>query len=202
MIGALVVRCIPARASRAAAPLLLAALMGCANVENLDGVADGLSSLLAGLAAPNTADDNGGQRADGVSDDPAGDDNGGQRPAGVSDDPPGNDKGGSDAGSDASDSRIQMRLVGDGLESGSAEYRVEAGRRKFKVEVEDFQPGTYTVALNGVIVAEIIIGPLGTAEIEFDSKTEVGHVPFPDGFPAVVRAGDVLNVGELVSGAF
>ena len=98
--------------------------------------------------------------------------------------------------------RIRADLSGGGLESGHADHRVEDGRRKFSVEVEDFAPGLYAVRINGVEVAMISVGSLGTAEIEFDSKVEVGHTPFPATFPEEVQVGDTVDVGGLVTGAF
>lgn len=149
-------------------------------------------------------DDNGGDRPDGVSDDAAGDDNGGDRPDGVSDDTPvDNDRNnpGTEPGAGA-DVRIEARLTGDTAASGHAEFRREAGRRKFKVEVEDFPAGIYGVFVNGKRVAEIEVGVSGLAEIEFDSKIELGHVPFPSEFPQSIDKGDIVRVGELVEGKF
>lgn len=203
------------------------ASLGCTPTGDAGGLAD-LGALLDQVLAPRP-DDNGGLRPDGVSDDPAGDDSagrpdgasddapgddkGGDRPDGVSDDAPPTDPGGSrddnvsddpsdDAPAPADDLRIETALAGDGTASGSAVYRVEAGRRKFKVEVEDAPAGIYPIRINGVAVAELTIGELGFGEVEFDSKPEPGHVPFPDAFPQAIRAGDVVEVGALVSGVF
>jgi hypothetical protein len=54
----------------------------------------------AGTTDDPAGDDKGGQRPAGTSDDPAGDDKGGQRPAGVSDDPAGDDHGSGGHGAD------------------------------------------------------------------------------------------------------
>lgn len=97
--------------------------------------------------------------------------------------------------------RLRAGLSGGGAESGHADYRVEDGRRKFSIEVEDFAPGDYSVRINGVDVAVISVGALGTAEIEFDSKIELGHTPFPGTFPAAVQTGDVVDIAGIVSGA-
>ena len=104
-----------------------------------------------------------------------------------------------------SDQRLRAGLSGAGAESGNADYRVESGRRKFSVEVEDFAPGDYAVRVNGVEVAVISVGSLGTAEIEFDSKIEAGHTPFPAAFPNDIQIGDVVErhqrVDQVESGA-
>jgi hypothetical protein len=98
--------------------------------------------------------------------------------------------------------RLRATLSGDGAESGHADYRVEDGRRKFTVEVEDFAPGEYAVLINGVEVAVLSVGTLGTAEIEFDSKVEVEHVRFPVGFPAEIQTDDVVSIDGVVGGRF
>lgn len=132
------------------------------------------------------------------------DDNGGDRPDGMSDDSPRDDSPNDPAAEPgpAADVRIEARLTGDSAASGHAEFRREGGRRKFKVEVEDFPAGIYGVFLNGKQVTEIEVGASGLAEIEFDSKIEPGHVPFPSDFPESVEKGDTLRVGELVEGKF
>lgn len=111
------------------------------------------------------------------------------------------DTGAGGTGSPA-DVRLETRLSGTGLESGSAEYRVVDGRRRFKVEVEDFAPGTYGIAINGVEIAQITVGPSGIAEVEFDSSVEPGHTPLPANFPGDVVSGDTVTVDGIVSGTF
>jgi hypothetical protein len=172
---------------------------GCPDGAALDDIiGTQLAGLLAGSSSTSPVDDRGGQRPDGVSDDPAADDNGGLQP----DDDPGQSAAGNAAPDATGDFRLKTALSGNGAQSGNADYRLEAGREKFKVEVQHFAPGTYEVRINGVHVADITVGPLGTAEIEFDSKVELGHTPFPDGFPETIRTGDEVSVGGLVSGVF
>jgi hypothetical protein len=100
------------------------------------------------------------------------------------------------------DVRLRADLRGRGEARGHADYRVEGNRRSFKIEVEHFPPGEYAVLINGVEACTISVGAPGLAEIEFDSKSEPGPTPFPDGFPAEIRTGDTVEVLEIVSGPF
>jgi len=77
-----------------------------------------------------------------------------------------------------------------------------AGAVWFKIEVEHFAPGEYAVLINGVEAFTLSVGAPGLVEIEFDSKIEPGHTPFPGGFPAEIRTGDTVEVLGIVSGPF
>lgn len=166
----------------------------------------------AGLAA-NTNDNSEGNRN--ANDDSAGDGNAnGDDNGNVNESQNGNVNGGDNSnandngdgsnGNDPSgeDLRIAADLTGGSAASGQAEYRREAGRRRFSIEVEDFPPGIYDVFLNEVKVTEIEVGAGGFFEIEFDSKVEPGHVAFPADFPESVEVGDTLRIGDIVSGVF
>ena len=191
-------------ALRASVCTTLIICLGCTGPATLsDFLGADLTSLFA-----NGLDDSGRSSAETAGDDPPGhdinDDNGGDRPDGVSDDTPvDNDRNnpGTEPGAGV-DVRIEARLTGDTAASGHAEFRREAGRRKFKVEVEDFPAGVYGVFLNGKQMTEIEVGVSGLAEIEFDSKIELGHVAFPSEFPQSIDKGDTVRVGELVEGKF
>ena len=115
-----------------------------------------------------------------------------------------NDNGDGSNGNDPSgeDLRIAADLTGSSAASGQAEFRREAGRRRFSIEVEDFPAGIYDVFLNDVKVTQIEVGDGGFFEIEFDSSVEPGHVGFPADFPESVEVGDTLRLGDIVSGVF
>lgn len=109
------------------------------------------------------------------------------------------------AGGGGDEIRVQALLAGPGLASGKSEYRErdKNGRleQRFKVDVEDAEPGTMmTVEVNGQLVGIIVIGPLGFGELEYRSDPEPGESdPIPSGFG--VFAGDSINVG-LLSGTY
>jgi hypothetical protein len=98
------------------------------------------------------------------------------------------------------DVRLRADLRGAGEPRGQVDYRVEDGRRSFKVEVEHFAAGEYSVRINGVEVLTLSVGSLGFAEVEFDTKSEPGHTPFPPGFPSEIQVGDTIDVAGIVSG--
>jgi hypothetical protein len=94
--------------------------------------------------------------------------------------------------------RVTAILSGQGPESGSAEYRLETdGRERFKLDVAGFAPGTYPVVVDGVTVAQVVVGDNGSGSLDLDSND--GN--FPPNFPAV-QVGDVVSVGTVISGSF
>ncbi len=146
-----------------------------------------------------SADDSSPSTSDGLRSD------GSDSSQGFDDSPGSSDDGASSSttGSTAvADQRLRAELRGGGAERGHADYRFEDGRRKFNLEVEHFAAGDYAVRLNGVEAFAISVGPLGTTEVEFDSKPEIDHTPFPAGFPSEIQTGDVVDVAGVVSGAF
>lgn len=159
------------------------------------GLATSASDDANQLSDPNIADPNG------LFDDDPNDfnDDHGMDPNDVND-----DHGGDESSSpNGNQLRLGARLVGVGHESGSADYRLESNRERFKVEVEHFVPNTtHDIFLNGQLIGQVDVGPLGTGEVEFDTKREPGHIPLPSDFPVVVITGDVVSVGNLVSGSF
>ena len=146
----------------------------------------------------NGGNDNGGN--DNGGNDNGGNDNGGN-------DNGGNDNGGNDnGGNDNGDGhcieyvvRAESELAAaDGPENGEAEYRLKYdGRERFELDVRDFTPGTYDVAINDVVVAQIFVEGSGKGEIEFRSQD--GN--FPAGFPEI-QPGDVIDVGLIAFGEF
>lgn len=197
----------------AAAGLL--SLMGCAATPESAGLLGSLIGLVNTVESQLAAN-NARTTAPEASSVPLTDDKGGLRPGGVSDDPPGDDRGGSvreppnvaagspaparPAGRGEQDVRLTARLTGSGSQTGHAEYRQESGRRRFKVEVEGFAAGTYDVSVAGVVIGQITVGTLGSAELEWDSKVEPGHTPLPTNFPSQLVPGDEVGVGELLHG--
>lgn len=70
---------------------------------------------------------------------------------------------------------------------------------RFKVEAEDFAPGTdLPVSINGNLIGTAIVNDLGVAEIQFRTIVdEPGDgQPLPNGFPRI-QAGDTISVGSL-----
>jgi len=93
--------------------------------------------------------------------------------------------------------RIRVLLMGMGPEHGNAEYREIGTRRKLNVELEDAVPGSsHTILVDGVNIGELLIGPLGNAEVEFDTNVEPDHLPWPDELPTRLGPGVVIQVGN------
>jgi hypothetical protein len=95
------------------------------------------------------------------------------------------------------DQRFPAVLSGAGPEHGDAEYREVGTRRKLKVELEDAVVGsTHAIVVDGVSVGDLVIGPLGEGEVEFDTKIEPGHVPWPADLPLRLSPGVIIQVGN------
>jgi len=102
---------------------------------------------------------------------------------------------------DRGEVRLRAPLTGPGRESGSAAYRLEGGRERFKVEIEDAAPASsHDIVINHVVIGTITANASGFAEIEFDTVIEPGHVPLPASFPTDVRAGDTVFIGNILMG--
>jgi len=70
---------------------------------------------------------------------------------------------------------------------------------RFKVEAEDFAPGTdLPVSINGSLIGTAIVNDLGIAEIQFRTVVDDpgDGLPLPSGFPRIA-AGDTISVGSL-----
>lgn len=111
----------------------------------------------------------------------------------------GNDNSPSPSGApiNVPDQRFPAVLSGVGPEHGDAEYREVGTRRKLKVELEDAIVGsTHVILVDGVSVGELVIGPLGEGEIEFDTKIQPGHAPWPANLPLRLGPGVIIEVGN------
>lgn len=111
----------------------------------------------------------------------------------------GNDNSPSPSGAPANvpDQRFPAVLSGAGQEHGDAEYREVGTRRKLKIELEDAIVGsTHAILVDGVSVGDLVIGPLGEGEIEFDTKIEPGKTPWPANLPLRLGPGVVIEVGN------
>jgi len=111
----------------------------------------------------------------------------------------GNDNSPSPSGTPANvpDQRFPAVLSGMGPEHGDTVYREVGTRRKLSVELEDAVVGsTHEILVDGVSVGNLVIGPLGQGEIEFDTKIEPGHVPWPANLPPRLGPGVVIQVGN------
>lgn len=95
------------------------------------------------------------------------------------------------------DARFPAVLSGAGPEHGDVVYREVGTRRKLNVELEDAAIGsTHAIFVDGVSVGDLVIGPLGQGEIEFDTNIEPGHVPWPANLPLRLGPGVVIEVGN------
>lgn len=106
-----------------------------------------------------------------------------------------------DASSDSGNARIEMRAVlrGPGAEHGDAKYRERGTRMRLNVELEDAIPGSaHGIFVDGVMIGELTIGALGEGEVEFDTKIEPGHVPWPTELSNRLGAGVVIKVGPAM----
>ena len=175
------------------------ALLGCAGCT---GEALTLTdAAFADLIRSATGADDSGR----IDDNPSADDpNEAEDPNNASDDPNSavDDGGVQDDSSLYTDGSRQANLQGVGDASGSAEYLVVDGRRKFKIEVQHVAPGDYTVRINGIEIFTLSVDATGFAEVEFDSKSEAGHAPFPEDFPESIENDDTVDIGGIVSGTF
>jgi hypothetical protein len=109
------------------------------------------------------------------------------------------------AGTRAQRYRVRGKLEADSPLGGNVKYleRFKKGRlmRRFKVQVEDGEPGELLeVFVNGVFVGEIVINDLDDGELElrtaaFIDGTDDGQ-PMPDSFPSLIP-GDFVEVGPL-----
>ena len=83
------------------------------------------------------------------------------------------------------DQRTRVDLVSTGAMAkakGFTEYRVDSGRIRFKVEIEDVPAGSYAVAVDGVQRATLVAARDASTgeiqgEVQFDTKSEAGKLP-------------------------
>jgi hypothetical protein len=110
-------------------------------------------------------------------------------------------------GADTRAQRFRLRgdLEGDSRLEGNVKYleRFKKGRlmRRFKVEVEDAEPGeVFDVHVNGVFVGEIVINDLDEGRLELRTPAFIDDPgdgePMPDAFPSLMP-GDLVEVGPL-----
>jgi hypothetical protein len=110
------------------------------------------------------------------------------------------------------DQRVRLRadLSGKTLASGKADYRERLRGdtlvQRFSVEVEDGEAGAQLpVYVNGVQFAVIFLNDLGFGEIQFRTASAIDDpddgTPIDPDFPRL-QAGDAIEVGKLLSGAF
>ena len=142
------------------------------------GLAPGVAFARHGAddgGAVEVGDDNGGDRPDGVSDDPAGDDNGGDRPDGVSDDPAGDDNGGLRSNQTRSArTRDEVRTGGTctGRATASLKAKPDDGRLETEFEVDQNKNGVtwkVRIRLNGervVKTRKTTTAPSGSFSLE------------------------------------
>ncbi len=150
-------------------------------LEQLGGIADAIGQP----AGMNGEDDGSAADAPAPSNQPGntGDDNGG------------NGAPGSPA--DVPENRLSAVLTGPSPEHGDAEYREEGTRRRLKIELEDAVPGSvHMIVVDGVHISDLTIGPAGEGEVEFDTKVEDEHLPWPAELPDRLSAGAVIQVGD------
>jgi hypothetical protein len=83
------------------------------------------------------------------------------------------------------DQRTRVDLVSTGAiakAKGYAEYRVDSGRIRFKVEIEDVPAGSYPVFVDGAQRATLVAARNPASgeiegQVEFDTKSEAGKLP-------------------------
>jgi hypothetical protein len=101
--------------------------------------------------------------------------------------------------------RVRGDLEGDPGLKGNVKYmeRFKNGRlmRRFKVEVEDAQPGeVFDIHVNGAFVGEIVINDLDEGRLELRTPAFIDGPddgePMPDSFPSLMP-GDLVEVGPL-----
>jgi hypothetical protein len=101
--------------------------------------------------------------------------------------------------------RLRGAYVSDSEYDGGVRYleRLRNGRllRRFKVEVEDAEPGeVFDVHVNGVFVGELVIDDLDEGRLELRTHTFIKDPddgePMPRSFPSLVP-GDLVEVGPL-----
>lgn len=114
---------------------------------------------------------------------------------------------------------FQLRAIlleGRALGHGEAELRVvsrsgddffgdvlRTDSVRFTVEVEDMAPSTtFPITINGVPAGSITTDAVGDGRVQFASVVEAGDDALPDGFPTDVMVGDIVTVGDVLSGAF
>ncbi|MHC4080269.1 MAG: hypothetical protein ACYSU2_03020, partial [Planctomycetota bacterium] len=110
-----------------------------------------------------------------------------------------------DAGPRAQRFRLRGDLEGDSWLEGNVKYleRFKKGRllRRFKVEVEDAEPGdVFDVYVNGVFVGEVVINDVDEGKLELRTPAFIDDPddgePMPDSFPSLMP-GDLVEVGPL-----
>ncbi|MHC4127558.1 MAG: hypothetical protein ACYTE6_10400 [Planctomycetota bacterium] len=101
--------------------------------------------------------------------------------------------------------RLQGELEGDPEVGGDVWYleRFKNGRllRRFKVEVEDAEPGqVFDVFVNGMFVGEVVINDDDEGELELRTPAFIHDpddgLPMPGSFPSLLP-GDIVEVGPL-----
>jgi len=83
------------------------------------------------------------------------------------------------------DQRTRVDLVSTGAiakAKGYAEYRVDSGRIRFKVEIEDVPAGSYPVFVDGTQRATLVAASNPSSgeiegQVQFDTKSEAGKLP-------------------------
>lgn len=94
--------------------------------------------------------------------------------------------------------RLEARLTGTGVASGSADYRNIGGRQRLKIEIEDAAPASVlSVIVDGIDVGTLTVNSFGTAEVEFDTIIEIGHVAWPAELPKILTAGMLIEIGGV-----
>jgi hypothetical protein len=122
--------------------------------------------------------------------------------------------GGGNSGGSGGGNSDEMRVSLQATEaapgaSGKAKYRLDRGKARFNVEIEDLAPGNYTLRVDGVVVATITASLVpGTShvegEIEFAIPSEPGKQPLtfdPRGKLIEVLSGDTVVLQQMFPAA-
>lgn len=194
---------------------------GCVGSGDLSGLLDGLNLDLSGLLGGsgndnaadngngNVGDDNGNGNVDDNGNDNGADDNANDNVddnANDNVDDNGNDNAddnGNDNGGDDSAGRVELNaeLGADGAPQASVEWRADRERLRFHLEAEGLAAGEYDVFINDVLVTTIVIDADGRGRLRFDTAPNSGDQPFPTGFPTELLDGDMVRIGDALSGA-
>jgi len=103
------------------------------------------------------------------------------------------------------ESEYEAQLSNDDGMSGKAEFELADDgdiETEFEVEVEDAEPGTYPVIVDGIHVGDLVVGADGRGELELSSDPDdADELPLPENFPTIVD-GTPISVTGLATSSF
>jgi len=86
-------------------------------------------------------------------------------------------------------------LSGPGSQTGDVDYRFDPVGARFRVDINGFAPGAYTVTAASAVVGQITVDNSGRGSLRYDTEDGTWPMSFP-----TLSIGDLVDVSGLAAG--